>query len=253
MNIEAINKTLVDEIQISSKKEFFLKILIKQSKSTNKVVDYTIHKGILYKKSFLKLLLCCIPLDMVLCPRKNSWGSMLWTSEVRTLTYCIIHQGHYWPTLRQDALNFVQKYKCCNSFGDVIWLPSIQQTLVTSTWLFDMREMDLMEKISKSESRVEYVVVTIDYFSKCINVKPVNLTEENVLNYFHDSILCRFGVPRAMVMDHGTQFSKKFTNECNCLYIKHWKSSVVHPQGNGQAKVANKLVIQALKKNLESQ
>lgn len=71
MNIEAINKTLVDEIQISSKKEFFLKILIKQSKSTNRVVDYTIHKGILYKKSFLKLLLCCIPLDMVLCPRKK--------------------------------------------------------------------------------------------------------------------------------------------------------------------------------------
>lgn len=73
-----------------------------------------------------------------------------------------------------------------------------------------------MEKISKFESGIEYVV---DYFSKCINVKPVNLTEENVLNYFHDSILCRFGVPRAMVMDHGTQFSKKFTNECNYLYI----------------------------------
>lgn len=112
---------MVDEIKISSRKEFFLKILIKQSKSANKVVEYTIHKGILYKKSFLKLLLCCIPLDMVLCPRKNSWGSMLWTSEVRTLTNRIIHQAYYWPTLRQDALNFVQKYKSDYSFGDVLW------------------------------------------------------------------------------------------------------------------------------------
>lgn len=75
---------------------------------------------------------------------------------------------------------------------------------------------------------------------------------ENMLNYFHDSIICQFGVSQAMVMDHGTQFSKKFTNECNCLYIKHWKSSV-HPQGNGQPKVANELVIQALKKNLDNQ
>lgn len=31
----------------------------------------------------------------------------------------------------------------------------------------------------------------------------------------------------------------------------HWRSSVAHPQGNGQAEAANKLVLRALKKNLE--
>lgn len=51
--------------------------------------------------------------------------------------------------------------------------------------------------------------------------------------------------------DHGTQFSKKFTGECKRLHIRHWKSSVAHPQGNGQGKTANKLVLAALKKNLE--
>lgn len=88
-------------------------------------------------------------------------------------------------------------------------------------------------------SGFEYLVVAVDYFSKYIEAKPLrNPTEENVLDFFHDSILCRFRVPREVVTNHGTQFSKTFT-------------SVAHPQGYGQAKVANKLVLQALKKNLE--
>lgn len=63
-------------------------------------------------------------------------------------------------------------------------------------------------------------------------------TEENTLNFLHDFVLCRDGVPRVVVTDHGTQFSTKFTTECTRLGIKHWKSS-------------NKIVLAALKKNLE--
>lgn len=92
----------------------------------------------------------------------------------------------------------------------------------------------------------------IDYFSKWIEAKPLaNPTEENALNFFHGFILCRCGVPRAINTDHGTQFSTKFSAECTRLGIKHWRSFVAHPQGNGQAEAVNKLVFTALKKNLE--
>lgn len=51
--------------------------------------------------------------------------------------------------------------------------------------------------------------------------------------------------------DHGTQFANRFTAECERLHIRHWRSSVAHPQGNGQVEAANKLVLRALKKTLE--
>lgn len=112
--------------------------------------------------------------------------------------------------------------------------------------------IDLMGKFPKSRNRLEYLIVVVDYFSRWIEAKPLaNPTEENTLNFFHDFVLCRYRVPRAVVIDHGTQFSNKFTTECTRLEIKHWKLSVAHPQGNGQAKTANKLVFTALKKNLE--
>lgn len=106
-------------------------------------------------------------------------------------------------------------------------------------------------KIFKDRSGFEYLVVAVDYFSKWIEAKPLaNPTEENVIKLFRDSILYRFGVPRAVVTDHGTQISNRFSTECERLHIWHWKSSVVYPHGNGQAKAVNKLVLRALKKNL---
>lgn len=95
-------------------------------------------------------------------------------------------------------------------------------------------------------------MVAIDYFSRWIEAKPLtNPTEKKVFNFLWENILCRFGVPRVVIIDHGVQFSSKFTSECHRLHIKHWKYSVVQSQGNGQVEAANKLVLLALRKNLE--
>lgn len=51
--------------------------------------------------------------------------------------------------------------------------------------------------------------------------------------------------------NHDTQFATKFSVKCTRLGIKHWKLSVAHPQRNGQAEAANKLILMALKKGLE--
>lgn len=90
-----------------------------------------------------------------------------------------------------------------------------------------------MGKFPKSRGN-EYLKVAVDYFSKWIETKSLAApTKENTLNFLHDFVLYRYGVPRVMVIDHDTQFSTKFTMECTRLGIKHWKSSVSHPQGNG--------------------
>lgn len=68
----------------------------------------------------------------------------------RALAARILHQGYYWSTLQQDSLNFVKKCQTCQVFGDMLRLPSIQHTPVTTTWSFDMWGMDLIGKFLKS-------------------------------------------------------------------------------------------------------
>lgn len=61
--------------------------------------------------------------------------------------------------------------------------------------------------------------------------------------------ICRFGIPRSIVLDNGTQFASKAVEDfCKGLNIQQVFSSVEHPQTNGQAEAANKVVLMGLKK-----
>jgi hypothetical protein len=52
-----------------------------------------------------------------------------------------------------------------------------------------------------------------------------------------------------MVTDNGTQFTDKGFHEMLAgLQIKHHFASVAYPQGNGQAKAANKVIVEGLRK-----
>ena len=66
------------------------------------------------------------------------------------------------------------------------------------------------------------------------------------------AIICRFGIPRALVSDNGKQFDNaKFRDFCAELGIKNYYSSPAHPQSNGQAEVTIRTHKTALKTKLE--
>ena len=57
---------------------------------------------------------------------------------------------------------------------------------------------------------------------------------------FMDNILMRFGLPRVLVSNNGPQFiGSDFENYLKERGIKHNKSYVAYPQGNGQVEVTN--------------
>ena len=66
------------------------------------------------------------------------------------------------------------------------------------------------------------------------------------------AIICRFGIPRALVSNNEKQFyNAKFRDFCAKLGIKNYYSSPAHPQSNGQAEVTIRTLKAALKTKLE--
>jgi hypothetical protein len=52
-----------------------------------------------------------------------------------------------------------------------------------------------------------YIIVAINYFTKWDKVMPTyNNTGKNAEILFFNHIITKFGVPRAIVIDHGTHF-----------------------------------------------
>ena len=79
------------------------------------------------------------------------------------------------------------------------------------------------------------------------------ITEQKIRNFVWRAIICRFGIPRALVSNNGKQFDNaKFRAFCAELGIKNYYSSPAHPQSNGQAEVTIRTLKAALKTKLEN-
>jgi transposase InsO family protein len=65
-------------------------------------------------------------------------------------------------------------------------------------------------------------------------VPAVNITQEAAVKFLQ-SIIYRFGVPRRVLTDNGTQFKGANFAKCYANFgIQHQPSSTAHPQMNGQ-------------------
>ena len=74
----------------------------------------------------------------------------------------------------------------------------------------------------------------------------------DVKRFIWKNIVTRFGVPNVFISDNGFQFdSKAFRKYCSDLGIKNRYSTPAYPQGNGQAKAVNKVIVNGLKKRLD--
>lgn len=90
----------------------------------------------------------------------------------------VINEGYYWITLRKDAERYVKHCEVCKKFGKIPQLPFFPLALVLAVWPFDMWGIDLMKKFSKFRGGNEYLVVTVDYFSKWIESKSLATPKE---------------------------------------------------------------------------
>ena len=93
-------------------------------------------------------------------------------------------------------------------------------------------------------------MVGVDYFTKWAEAEPLTtITEQKVHNFVWQSIICRFGMPTALVSDNGKQLDNpKFRDFYAELEIKNYYSFAVQ----WKAEVTIRTLKVALKTKLEN-
>jgi transposase InsO family protein len=102
---------------------------------------------------------------------------------------------------------------------------------------------------------LKYVVVAVEYFSKWIEAKPLaTITSAIIQKFFWQNIVCRFGVPKAITVDNGTQFDvETFKTFCIQIGTKIHFALVRHPESNGLVERANGIIITGIMKSIFNQ
>ncbi|RDY06412.1 hypothetical protein CR513_09606, partial [Mucuna pruriens] len=160
----------------------------------------------------------------------------------RALASKIARAGYYWPTLRSDCLEYVKKCDKCQKFAEGHKAPPERLHSIASPWPFFKWGVDILGPFPPVPGQVKFLVVAVDYLTKWIEAEPIaSITTKKIKRFFWKRIICRFGIPTKI----GT------VEFCKELKIKQLFTSVEHPQSNGQAEAANKVILRGLWKRSE--
>nr|GEU78306.1 hypothetical protein [Tanacetum cinerariifolium] len=143
----------------------------KASKLRIKARPYELLEEVLYRRSFLKPWLRCIgPLQVDNVIREIHKGSCSMHAGPRSVVAKAMRLGYYWPTMHRDTRDMIRTCNACQ-----VHRPG----------------------------KVKFLIVAMDYFTKWIEVKAVaTIIGNQVKKFMWDNIVCRFGLPREIVLDN---------------------------------------------------
>jgi hypothetical protein len=214
---------------------------------------YVLVGGILYRRGYSLPLLKCLPdEDASYVLKEVQHGVCGNHSGAKALANKIIRAGYYWPTMIRDAKEMVRACDACQRFTRVSNSPPEYLHSVTSPWPFAKWGVDIVGPMPPGKGNRKFIVVAVDYFTKWAEAEALAaITTKNVIKFLWKSVICRFGIPYAMVTDNGKQFDcDRFREWCAELGIRKSFSTPVFPKSNGQVEATNKTLIQMLKKKL---
>lgn len=152
-----------------------------------------------------------------------------------------------------DAADYVRRCDKCQIYAKISRAPPTELTQMVSPWPSAMWGIDLVVSLPIAKGGAKYAIVAVDYFTKWAEAEPLaTITTKKVINIVVRNIICRFGLPRTIITNNGTQFkSKEFKEFCQKYGIEKMFVAVAHPKANGQVDAINKIIKSILKKCME--
>nr|GFA00741.1 reverse transcriptase domain-containing protein [Tanacetum cinerariifolium] len=107
---------------------------------------------------------------------------------------------------------FVKNCDSCQRQGKFSQRDEMPQNSIQVCEIFDVWSIDFMGPFPSLRGN-KYILVAVDYLSKCVEAKALPTNDARVVYKFLKSLFARFGSPRAIISDRGTYF-------CNDQFAK---------------------------------
>jgi transposase InsO family protein len=161
-------------------------------------------------------------------------------------------QGIAWPSLQKDSNYLAGSCHECNLFNQhVPAFAELQPLLSKNPFLHVV--IDLIGPLPSTKNGMVYVLVLVDVCTRFVLLEPLaNKSSFSVASKLLNHFL-RFGLPKIIQSDNGTEFVNSLMEELLTLFkIHHRLSLPYHPRCNGIVEREVKSVIQVLSKQLFS-
>ena len=170
----------------------------------------------------------------------------------RSVVARALRTGYCWPTMHKDARKIILACQDCQVHKPIPRHPQQNLTPITSPWPFYQWGIDIVGPFPQGPSKVKFLIVAIDYFTKWIEAKSVaTITCQKIKKFVWENIVYRFGLPKVIISNNGKQFGNNpFKDWCEKLHIQQHFASVKHPQANYMVERANRSLREGIKARL---
>ena len=143
---------------------------------------------------------------------------------------------YYWPSLYADVAAYVGKCTDCQQTKAARRTEERLTGRVPSpSEPWELISLDFAGPLP-SAGGFQYILLAIDHFtSYLVTVPLMSMEAAVVIRAISDEIVCKFGTPRRILTDRGSNFTSELTQQfSSILGIRHVYTSAHHPQTNGK-------------------
>nr|GFA45305.1 reverse transcriptase domain-containing protein [Tanacetum cinerariifolium] len=125
----------------------------------------------------------------------------------------VFDAGFFWPTIYKDAHELVKHCDSCQPQGKISQRDEMPQNAIQICEIFDVWGINFMGPFPSSRGN-KYILVAVDYLSKCVEAQALPTNDARVVCKFLKSLFARF--------------------------VTHRLSTAYHPQTSRQVEVKNR-------------
>ena len=165
-------------------------------------------------------------------------------------TFESVRQKFYWPHMYQDVQDYVLSCDICQKVKVDRRQPRVPMTNMPITDTFDSWHIDFLGPLPRTkENSYAHILLVVDRYSRWCEAFPMKDQDaKSVAKVLFNEIFSRYGAPRVLVSDRGTQFMSRIVSAlCEMFDVTRHHCSSYHPKTNSACERVNSTIAQTLR------
>ena len=164
-------------------------------------------------------------------------------------TLAQLQQHYYWVGMKKDIERWYGECVPCAQAKPAPSRPKGKLQKVIAGAPMDIVAIDILSGLPATPKGYKYLLVATDYFTKWCEAYPlVDAEAATCMQALYSGFFSRFGLPRQLHSDQGTNFENKLFSElCQITGINKTRTTAFHPRSDGQTERLNRTILQMLR------